>query len=101
MEDLSSLAKDSMWATSQAGGNMMSDPATAMTAPGSDPVDPLPPAKDQGHPHVTFSSPEIKPGTDGKPQASGQAGPYKPSPPKWGPVTVPQVIRKDVGETDA
>jgi hypothetical protein len=57
MQDLSSaLTTDPVTAlapTSQAGGNMMSSSRQAMTAPGSPPVDPLPPSKDQGDPKVT------------------------------------------------
>lgn len=41
--------------TSQAGGNMQSGRPAAMSAPGSTPVDPLPPAKDQGDPSVGTS----------------------------------------------
>lgn len=52
MEDLSSLAENSMWPSSQAAGNMMSGRKVAMSAPGTQPVDPLPPAKDQGEPVV-------------------------------------------------
>lgn len=70
MQDLSPLAADSMWPTSQEAGNMMSGRHAAMSAPGSDPVTPLPPAKDQGEPHVTPSNgPVIRPGDDGKPPA--------------------------------
>jgi hypothetical protein len=101
MEDLSSLAKDSMWCTSQAAGNRQSKSALAMTAPGSSPVDRELPSEQMADPHVNFSNPEIPTGTDGKPQASGQTGPYKPGPPKWGPCSIPTVIRKDLGETDA
>jgi hypothetical protein len=57
MQDLSKmLTTDPVTAlapTSQAGGNMMSSNRLAMTAPGSEPVDPLPPAQDQGDPKVT------------------------------------------------
>jgi hypothetical protein len=41
--------------TSQAGGNMVSSNRLACTSPGSPPVDPLPPAKDQGDPKITAS----------------------------------------------
>jgi hypothetical protein len=88
MKDLSHLAKDSMWPTSQAGGNMMSSNAAAMTAPGSLPADPLPPEKEQGDPAVTL--PGLLPsGTDGKPKPRD----YTPSPARWGPVTIPDVVR--------
>ena len=53
MQDLSSLAKNGPWATSQAGGNMMSSTEQAMTAPGSPPADPLPDREHQGDPTVT------------------------------------------------
>ena len=67
--------------TSQAGGNMMSSNRLAMTSPGSPPVDPLPPAKDQGEPDVENSpGPRIQPGDDGKPEARTTAG--KPSLPE-------------------
>ncbi len=36
---------------------------------------------------------DSKPGTDGKPQASGQQG-YHPGPPAWKPTTVPDVVRE-------
>lgn len=49
---------------------MMSGRPHAMSAPGSDPVTPLPPAKDQGTPQVQDSpGPKIQPGDDGKPPA--------------------------------
>lgn len=38
-----------------AAGNMVSSNHLAMTSPGSPPVDPLPPAKDQGDPKITPS----------------------------------------------
>jgi len=81
VKDLSSLAENSMWPTSQAAGNMMSGRKAAMSAPGSQPVDPLPPAKDQGEPDVENSpGPRIQPGDDGKPEARTTAG--KPSLPE-------------------
>lgn len=42
MRDLSSMTRDSMWITSQEGGNMIFDNSGAMTAPGTDPVTPVP-----------------------------------------------------------
>lgn len=53
MRDLSDLAVNSITATSQAAGNMTSSNATAMTAPGTEPVDPLPDRDHQGDPHLT------------------------------------------------
>jgi hypothetical protein len=82
MEDLSHLATDSMWPTSQEAGNMMSDRPAAMSAPGSPPVTPLPPAKDQGRPTVTVP-PATRPGDDGKPQASGQIDTTPAPRPAW------------------
>jgi hypothetical protein len=81
--------------TSQAGGNMMSSNRFAMTAPGSQPVDPLPPSADQGDPAVQASNTRpIPPATSGKPQASGQSGAPDPAPPAWAKTTVPAVIRE-------
>lgn len=53
MQDLSHMAANGPWATSQAGGNMMSSNEQAMTAPGSPPADPLPDREHQGDPTVT------------------------------------------------
>lgn len=91
MQDLSSLAKDSMWPTSQEAGNMMSGRPAAMSAPGSPPTTPLPPAKDQGDPSVQFSGPEIKAGTDGKPKARTA---WNPGEPAWSKTTTPDVVRE-------
>ena len=71
---------------------MMSGRPGAMSAPGSQPVTPLPPAKDQGIPHVDLGS-ETKPGTDGKPKARVTAGKPSLSPPAWKPTAIPDVIR--------
>ena len=72
MQDLSSvLPGDPITAlvpTSQAGGNMMSSNKQAMTAPGSEPVDPLPDRSEQGNPKVDVSGSKRQPGDDGKPQ---------------------------------
>lgn len=69
--------------TSQSGGNMMSDSKLAMTAPGSQPVDPLPPAKQQLDPKITASNSRvIEPGDDGHPDASKMTG-YTPARPAW------------------
>jgi hypothetical protein len=89
MRDLSALAKDTMWLTSQAGGNMQSSNRLAMTAPGSQPVDPVPDRTQQGDPHVELG-PARPPGQDGKPQPASS---YTPNPARWGPVTVPDVVR--------
>ena len=55
MQDLSDLAANGPWVTSQAGGNMMSSNEQAMTAPGSPPADPLPDREHQGDPTVTLT----------------------------------------------
>ena len=91
MQDLSDLAEDSIWCSSQAAGNMSSSNKETMTAPGSPPVDPVIPASEQGNPTVKLGS-QMPAGTSGKPQASGQAS-YTPEPVKWVPTTIPQVIR--------
>lgn len=92
MEDLSRLLPGdpvtALAPTSQAGGNMMSSNRQAMTAPGSDPTDPLPPAKDQGDPKIgSIKLPKGPPGPwqtrpkdDGAPD-SGEH--YSPPPPAW------------------
>lgn len=81
MRDLSDLAKDSMWITSQEGGNMVHDNTGAWSAPGSEPVTPMPPAERQPDPAVTFSGDELPVGT---PPRRGEQS-YTPSPVKWGP----------------
>jgi hypothetical protein len=56
MQDLSGEARFGPWATSQAGGNMVSSNEQAMTAPGSQPSDPLPDREHQGDPAVQASA---------------------------------------------
>lgn len=94
-QDLSGmpLARSSLWPTSQAGGNMTSSSQDAMTAPGSEPVDPLPDRAEQGDPAVRLPPP-VPPGTSGKPQASGQAGPQAARHPAWGRPATPGVTRE-------
>jgi hypothetical protein len=75
VRDLSELAADSMWLTSQSAGNMTSSSKQAMTAPGSTPVDPLPDRVHQSDPQVVPSGPQIEVGTSGKPQARTDSGP--------------------------
>jgi hypothetical protein len=88
--DLSGLAKDSMWVTSQAGGNMVSSNDGAHTAPGSQPVDKLTDRDVQSDPHVELPPP-TPPGTDGKPKAHTWT---KPGPPAWTPVSHPDPVRE-------
>lgn len=57
MQDLSGEARFGMWVTSQAGGNMTSSNEQAMTAPGSQPADPLPDRAHQGDPTVEVGAP--------------------------------------------
>lgn len=60
---------------------MMSGRPRAMSAPGSQPVTPLPPAKEQGDPKVTPSnSTQIKPGTAGRKKPRNG---YSPGLPAW------------------
>ncbi len=91
MQDLSSLAKDSLTTSSQAGGNMTSSNGIAQTAPGSPPVDPLIDRQSQGDPTIRLGE-KMAVGTSGKPQASEQPA-YTPSPVRWGPTTTPRVVR--------
>ena len=78
MQDLSGLAKNGPWVTSQAAGNMMSSNEQAMTAPGSVPVDPLPDRARQGDPAVD-PGPQRPVGTP----AGRRPGMYAPSPARW------------------
>jgi hypothetical protein len=78
--DLSRLADNAITATSQAAGNMMSSNATAMTAPGSQPVSPLPPAADQDTPNLTMTS-QLEPGHSGK--EDPRPGDWNPPAPAW------------------
>lgn len=91
MQDLSGLAKESIWVTSQAGGNMVSSNRLAQTAPGSQPVDRLDDRAVQSDPTIPLGD-QMETGTSGKPQASRQ-GPYTPTPARWGPTTRPKVVR--------
>jgi hypothetical protein len=91
MQDLSKLADDSMWPTSQAGGNMVSSSRLARTAPGSPPVDDLVDRAVQSDPTIKLGA-QMATGTSGKPQASGRPA-YTPTPCRWGPTTTPQVVR--------
>jgi hypothetical protein len=79
MQDLSNLAKNGPWITSQAGGNMMSSTEQAMTAPGSHPADPLPDRDEQGDPKVSYSGPQLPVGTP--PPRIGHS--YSPSALSW------------------
>jgi hypothetical protein len=78
MQDLSPLAKDSMWVTSQAAGNMTSSTEKAMTAPGSRPVDPLPDRASQGDPSVDLGD-ALPVGTP--PRKTDDS--YRPGPVSW------------------
>lgn len=78
VQDLSHLAANGPWATSQAGGNMVSSNEQAMTGPGSPPVDPLPDRDHQGDPHVSFTE-DVALGTP-PPRA---AKPFAASPVAW------------------
>jgi hypothetical protein len=91
VQDLSPLADDSIWPTSQAGGNMTSSNRLARTAPGSPPVDDLVDRAVQSDPTIKLGA-QMETGTSGKPQASGQAS-YTPSPVRWVPTTKPGVVR--------
>jgi hypothetical protein len=71
---------------------MMSDRSAAMSAPGSPPVTPLPPAEDQGEPSVQLGA-SIRTGTDGKPAA--RAGSCNPPRPAWGTTTTPDTVREN------
>jgi len=91
VRDLSALAGNSMTATSQAAGNMTSSNETAMTAPGSQPVTPLPPAQDQDTPNIEMS-PRIPPSFTGKPDPTHGAA-WNPGRPAWTKTETPDVTR--------
>jgi hypothetical protein len=78
MQDLSHLAAGSITATSQAGGNMMSSNDLAMTAPGSQPVDPLPDRDKQGRPEL-----DVPAATPVGTAAARKPTSYSPSPVSW------------------
>lgn len=70
MQDLSHLAADSMTVTSQEGGNLVHDNSPAMTAPGTEPVTPMPPVEDQPRPRLGTSA-RIPVGTQRQPRSGG------------------------------
>lgn len=99
MQDLSSLLPGdpitALSPVSMAGGNMMSDNKLAGTAPGSLPVDPLPPAKEQADPKISASNgQQARPGSDGKPRVSTGPSGYHPGKPAWSRTTTPDVVRE-------
>ena len=91
MRDLSPLAKDSVTATSQAAGNMTSSASNAMTAPGSQPVNPLPPATDQDDPDIAVPRP-IPVSWTGKPPPRASPS-WHPPAPRWAPAGSADVAR--------
>lgn len=93
MEDLSNLAIDSMWVTSQAGGNMVASNDGAFSAPGSQPVDKLKDRDVQSDPHVEMPA-RKPPGTNGRPQASGQQDRTGAPKPAWKPAGTPNPTRE-------
>lgn len=78
MIDLSGEARFGPWVTSQAAGNMISSNEQAMTAPGSEPADPLPDRAHQGDPTVEMSA-EIPVGT----APSRRPAEYRPAALTW------------------
>lgn len=80
MRDLSSLAEDSMWVTSQEGGNMIHDNTGAFSAPGTEPVTPMPDVQHMPDPHVTPAGERLPTGTPPRRMTE-----YSPSPVRWGP----------------
>ena len=61
MQDLTGRFTASLVPSSQEGGNMIQQNLSemTMTAPGSEPVAPLPDAVSGSHPEINFSGPEI------------------------------------------
>jgi hypothetical protein len=66
-----------MTVTSQEGGNLVHDNSPAMTAPGTDPVTPMPDAKQMPDPQLGTSS-RVKLPTQPQPGTS-----YSPTPVTW------------------
>lgn len=81
MQDLSHMARNGPWVTSQAGGNMISSNEQALTAPGSPAADPLPDRDHQGDPSVTASGTRPV----GTPPARVTTGHYIPATATWMP----------------
>ena len=91
MEDLSALTRNSITATSQAAGNMTAgNNRQAMTAPGSQPVDPLPPTNNEYNPNLEMS-PEVPVSWTGKPPPRPDN--WNPPPPRWAPARPQGVTR--------
>ena len=82
MRDLSGSkwAAQSMWPTSQEGGNLVHDNSPAMTAPGTMPATPTPPAEDMSDPSVDLGA-QIPVGTAPARKASNTS--FSPSPAAW------------------
>lgn len=78
MQDLSHLAADSMTVTSQEGGNLVHDNSPAMTAPGSQPVTPMPDEKAMPDPQLDVGA-DRPVGTQDRRRPAG----YTPSPQEW------------------
>lgn len=95
MQDLSALAKKSLATDSMHGGNQvwartsMSADGSVSGALGDKPGE----GAEQASPEISVTA-TLPIGTDGKPQASGQSGAYKPAAPRWVPTTIPDVLRK-------
>lgn len=81
MRDLSDLAKDAMWVTSQEGGGLVHDNTPAFSAPGTEPATPMPDKAEMANPTVTPAGERLPTGT---PPRRIEA--YTPSAAKWGPV---------------
>jgi len=84
MRDLSNLAANSMWVTSQEGGNLVHDNSPAMTAPGSQPATPLPAVEKYADPKVDLGT-QIPVGTAPDRHASGNS--FSPTSDTWKVVT--------------
>lgn len=77
MQDLSHMAKGLVVSSMEA-GNMVADNSPAMTAPGSEPVTPMPARQAEGKPDPEPSGPQVKVGTQKQPGKS-----YAPTSPQW------------------
>ena len=84
MRDLSNLAANAMWVTSQEAGNLVHDNSPAMTAPGSQPATPLPAVEDYADPHVDLGA-QRPVGTAPERHASDHS--FSPAPDTWKVIT--------------
>lgn len=75
MQDLSHLSDGSLAVSSMSGGNTVSSNDAAMTAPGSEPVDPMPNQDSRADPSLTWTHTPVS--------VLGHGAEYAPWPAVW------------------